>query len=72
MNKRELECRMKRYGDTQSSLANALGISRGCLNSKINERQCASFSQPEIVAIKKRYNLSADDIENIFFNSEVS
>ena len=67
MNKRELESIMKKYGDTQASLALFLGISRGCLNNKINERGEASFTQPEIAAMKQKYNLSSEDIDRIFF-----
>ncbi len=72
MNKKELESVMKKYGDTQSTLAKALSISRTRLNSKINEKQNASFTQPEIAAIRKRYELTASQIDTIFFNSSVS
>lgn len=67
MNKRELESVMKKYGDTQSSLAKAIGISRGSLNSKINETKKAVFNQPEMAVIKKRYRLNSTDFERIFF-----
>lgn len=72
MNKLELEIIMKRYGDTQSRLAEAIGISRVRLNAKINETNGASFTQPEISAIKERYNLSDTDINSIFFERCVS
>lgn len=72
MNKLELEIIMKRYGDTQSRLAEAIGISRVRLNAKINETNGASFTQPEISAIKERYNLSDTDINSIFFERYVS
>lgn len=72
MNKLELEIIMKRYGDTQSRLAEAIGISRVRLNAKINETNGASFTQPEISAIKERYNLSDTDINSIFFERNVS
>lgn len=67
MNKVELEVVMKRYGDTQGSLAEAIGISRGSLNSKINETKNAVFNQPEMAAIRKRYHLNSEDFERIFF-----
>jgi len=72
MNKNELEAIMKRFGDTQETLADALGISRVCLNSKINERNNASFTQPEIQRIKARYDLTCTQLEEIFFNQNVS
>ena len=72
MNKQELESVMKRNGDTQESLANALCISRVALNRKINESNGAAFTQPEIQAIISRYNLSAEETENIFFANDVS
>lgn len=69
MNKNEFEAMMKRYGENQSILAEALGISRTSLNRRINERGGAVFTQPEIAAIKKRYKLSDDDVGRIFFDS---
>lgn len=67
MNKVELEVVMKRYGDTQESLAEAIGISRGSLNSKINETKNAVFNQPEMAAIRRRYQLNPEDFDRIFF-----
>lgn len=72
MNKKELECEMKRFGDTQGTLANALGISRTALNYKINERNGAAFTQPELMLLKERYQLSAKRLEEIFFAKLVS
>ena len=57
-------------GDTQLLLAEALGITRTTLSAKINGR--ASFTQPEISSIKKRYRLSAEQIEYFFFTDNVS
>ena len=71
MNKKKLESFMKLNGDTQETLATAIGISRTQLNAKINERN-ATFMQPEIARIKERYNLSAKQIEEIFFSNLVS
>lgn len=62
---------MKLNGDTQETLAAAIGISRTQLNAKINERN-ASFMQPEILRIKERYNLTAEQINEIFFENKVS
>lgn len=67
MNKGALESKMKLFGDNQESLAKALGLTRVSFNAKINSRN-ASFTQQEISMIKARYNLSATDIDDIFFN----
>lgn len=70
MNKKELRARMARYGDTYTSLAIALGISYAGFYNKINGK--TTFTQREIQVIKERYNLSAEDIDNIFFAFEVA
>jgi hypothetical protein len=72
MDKKELESFMKKNGDTQSTLASFLGITRTCFNKKLNERNGASFTQPEIMAMKRKYNLTADDVNLIFFADCVS
>lgn len=68
MNMRKLFGVMREYGDTQGSLAIALGISRATLNSKIHSRNGSSFNQPEIAMIRTRYNLRIEEVEAIFFN----
>lgn len=72
MNKTELDYEMRKYGDNQSTLAEAMGLSRTRLNSKINEKYGATFTQIEIKFIKDRYGLSAQRMEEIFFNTPVS
>ncbi len=72
MNKLSLESIMKKFGDTQSSLAEYLGITRTSINKKINEKNGSSFTQPEMKAIIDKYSLSADDINEIFFANNVS
>ena len=67
MNKGALESKMKLFGDNQEDLAKALGLTRPSLNAKINSRN-ASFTQQEISMIKIRYNLSASEIDLIFFS----
>ena len=71
MNEKLLKSFMAKYGDTQQSLADALGISRSRINSKIKGKG-ASFRQNEIWAIKKRYHMSADDVDAVFFASRLS
>lgn len=70
MNFKKLTNVIREKGDTQQSLAEAIGLSRVRLNAKINGR--ASFTQPEICAIKKRYDLSCSEIDEIFFTCAVS
>lgn len=68
MNKNEFLSVMKKNGDRQEDLAEAIGLSRVRLSAKINERGGAVFTQPEISAIKRRYNLRSEEIDTIFFN----
>ena len=37
-----------------------------------NETNGAEFSQKEILAIKEKYNLTADEVVSIFFDEKVS
>lgn len=70
MNKKLLRAKMMEKGDTQKMLAEALGIDASTLNAKINGK--GSFRQNEIAAIRKRYNLSAQEVDRIFFGDELS
>jgi len=69
LNKVEFEYEMRKYGDSQTTLANAMGLSRTRLNCKINERYGASFTQPELKFLMDRYSLSTERLEQIFFAS---
>lgn len=71
MNKRELKAVMVRNGDTGSSLAAWLGMARSTFSQKLNENGSV-FTQREMSAIKRRYNLSADEMDMIFFADKVS
>lgn len=66
MNINKLKSKMVEFGDTQNDLAGAMGISLSRLNAKINNNN-ADFRRNEIVFISDRYNLNAEDIEDIFF-----
>lgn len=70
MNKNKLRAKMVEHGDTQADLAKALFISVSNLSLRINGR--VDFRQSEIDLIKKRYNLSAEDLDLIFFADAVS
>lgn len=72
MHKTELEYEMKKYGDTQGSLADSMGLSRATLNYKINEKNGASFNQPELKFMKDRYGLTPERMVEIFFSRDVS
>lgn len=53
--------------DTNKSLAEFLELSEQTVCNKINENG-TEFRQGEIAMIKERYNLTADQISDIFFN----
>ena len=72
LNKRLLKAKMEEYGDNGQTLAQYLGIARTTFSSKINETNGAEFTQKEIRKIKKRYNLKSEELDRIFFDSNVS
>ena len=72
MNKNELLAKMALHGDTGGALSDYLGISRGTFSLKINEKDGAEFTQKEIMMIKDKYNLSAQEVDTIFFTPAVS
>ena len=67
MNAAMLKSIMVLHGDTIRSLAEFLNITPQSVSDKINERK-TEFRQGEIAQIKERYNLTADQIEAIFFS----
>lgn len=67
MNKAMLKSIMALHGDTISALADFLGRTPQSVSDKINERG-TEFKQGEIAKIKERYQLTAAQIEEIFFN----
>lgn len=69
MNSKLLRSIMFIFGDTNKTLAQALGISEPSLSNKINENG-TEFKQSEIVSIKNRYNLDSKQVEDIFFNDK--
>lgn len=71
MNKKLFESKMKLYGDTVFTLAKYLGLSRATVSAKKNERK-TEFTKSEIDKIRKRYNLSIEELNLIFFEDKVS
>lgn len=72
MNKKALRVVMLQNDENYEKLAKFLGITPSTLSDKINEKVSVGFTQPEIAAIKDHYNLSAEQIDLIFFGIEVS
>lgn len=66
MNGALLKSIMVLNGDTIRDLADYLRKTPQSISDKINERG-TEFKQGEIAAIKERYNLSAEQVEAIFF-----
>lgn len=72
MNKNLLRSIMTLHGDNDTSLAEYLLISRSRFSAKINETGGAEFNKSEITRIKEKYNLTAEQVDSIFFAPEVS
>lgn len=70
MNSNLLKSVIVRNGDTQEKLAEAMGLPTSALNMRINGR--IEFRRNEINFIKHRYELSSEEIDNIFFTELVS
>ena len=72
MNKNMLISFMKLYGDTQTDLAEYLGISYQRCNAKINQTGGAKFDMIEIGKIKRKYHMTAEQVDMTFFAVDVS
>ena len=70
MNKLKLESVMRLHGDTGTTLAKYIGISRTTFSAKINETNGAEFTQGEIAIIKEKYSLTPSDIVSIFLTKK--
>ncbi len=68
MNKNLFKSVVIANGDNFAMLADYLGITVSTLSKKVNERCKAGFNQPEILMIKNRYSLTADEVDAIFFD----
>ena len=68
MNTKLFKSKMVLNGDTNDSLAKAIKISPQRCSAKTNATNGAEFTQGEISKIKKRWNLSAETVDAIFFD----
>lgn len=66
MNKEMLKSIMVLHGDTNKDLADVLLLSEQSVTNKINENG-TQFKQGEISIIQKRYNLTPEQLTDIFF-----
>lgn len=71
MNKALLKSIMTLNNDTYKELAECLGISTPSVSNKMNEKG-TEFKLSEIAMIKKRYNLTPEQLLEVFFNEKVS
>ena len=71
MNKNMFVSKMKLFGETQEILADALDLSLSRLNAKINETDGAEFKQSEIKFFRDRWDLTPEEVDQIFFASSV-
>ena len=65
-NTKLLKAKMILNGDTIQTLADSLGINRQNASIKINGKR--EFKQLEIAKISRRYKLSYEELESIFFS----
>ena len=70
MNKPLIKAVIAKNNDTQGKLAKALNLPQSALSHRINGT--IDFRLSEINCIRKRYNLTAEETEEIFFEKEVS
>jgi hypothetical protein len=67
LNKYALKEVVDKNNDTLQNLANYLGIHVNTLYEKIKAKKY-DFTRDQIFKIKERYNLTAEQIDSIFFN----
>lgn len=72
MNKNMYRSKMALYGDTNVTIANALGISPQRNSAKLNGTHGAEYTCGEIAVLRERWNLTAEEVDEIFFKTQVS
>ena len=70
MNKTKFLIAMTEHHDTQEKLASDMGLPQSAISNRINGK--IDFRLQEIQFIVDRYDLSADQTREIFFDPEVS
>ena len=70
MNTKLFKIFMVKNNDTQSRLADALGLPQSAVSDRINGK--TDFRQSEINIIRMRWELSDQETVDIFFTKEVS
>ena len=68
MNKRLFESKMKLYGDNQGDAAAAIGVSESTFSLRLNQVNGCQFKQNDIRIYIKRYNLTPEELIEIFFS----
>ena len=66
--KHKLRLVLEKYGHTQNDLANLLGLTYQSVSIKINGHK--DFTQSEILMIMQCYELTPEELVDIFFNIE--
>lgn len=67
MDKARIKSLMVLNGDNLATLSKVVGCTRETLSKKINEWEGSEFTQSEIKVIKNRYNLTPEEVDQIFF-----
>lgn len=70
MDELRLKIKMRDFGDTRESLARAMGLTDHTLYMKMRAEKTSrvqQFNQKEIQFIAERYNLTPEEIAEIFF-----
>lgn len=65
MNSNLLKAAMAKFGETQSALADAMGMLPSALSNRISGK--IDFKRSEIIFIKNRYKLTCEEVDRIFF-----
>lgn len=66
--KDKLKVVLERFGQTQNDLAELLGISYQSVSIKLNGHK--DFTQTEIFKIMVMFNLTPEEVVDIFFNKD--
>ena len=72
VDKKKYKSKMALFGDTNKTTADALGITPQTNSSNLNNTNGADYTRGEIAILKARWNLTAEEIDEIFFDCKVS